>query len=33
VAFRRIRIVTAGDSALSFYRAAGDAVRESVEAS
>jgi 16S rRNA (guanine966-N2)-methyltransferase len=32
-ALRRIRIVTAGDSALSFYRAAGDAVRESVEAS
>ncbi len=31
--FRRIRIVTAGASALSFYRAAGDAVRESVEAS
>jgi 16S rRNA (guanine(966)-N(2))-methyltransferase RsmD len=30
--FRRIRIVTAGDSALSFYRAAGDAVRQAVEA-
>jgi 16S rRNA (guanine(966)-N(2))-methyltransferase RsmD len=31
--FRRIRVVTAGDSALSFYRTAGDAVRQSVEAS
>jgi hypothetical protein len=31
--FRRIRVVTAGDSALSFYRAGGDAARESVEAS